>query len=144
MTADTPVSRSERLVQLIENAGTTSGVRLMAAMQLATYIENAWCQEQAAEGADYGIETMGLLNRLVKLVLSSKNWDVRMATAMALARSLDGIGMRRDKCMRGGEDDLEQSVKILKEFCLHSFMNQFDPLVASSGAVNSSFSIQDP
>lgn len=136
---DTPAgaSRLDRLLQLLEHVGTAPGVRLTAAQQIAIHVEG-YCMAESASGEGEGTLSIStitpIINRLVKLALSSKSWDVRTVTATSLGQSVAAFARHSQ-----GEDIIPPSLKApspdsLKDFCLRDLVEQYEPLVASLGA----------
>lgn len=138
---DTPAgtSRLDRLLQLLEHVGTAPGVRLMAAQQIATYVEGCCLAGSISEEGEEPLSTSTItpiINRLVKLVLSSKSWDVRTVTATSLGQSVAAFARHcpgKDISPSLGSSSPSSS-PLLDDFCLQDLVNQYEPLVASLGA----------
>jgi hypothetical protein len=65
----------------------------------------------------------------------SKSWDVRTAVDFAIKEGIkkfDGAKLEL-------EDDRDKALKLLLDFNLESFIREYEPLVASSGAVKVEF-----
>lgn len=120
-------------------AGTTSRTGLWPTASLPRWAA-AGVNGQSTKGDD-----VSFLDQIVRILLVSKNWDVRVAADAALSQGL--------KCFlraatgpppsaggstpqqSPGEDEMQEALKLITDLPVAQLSRTFDHLVASSGAV---------
>lgn len=60
-TEGTPVTRADRLLQLVENGSTGTAIRMMAAKQIASHIDALW----SAADEEAGAQATRLFHRVI-------------------------------------------------------------------------------
>lgn len=123
--------RVDRLLTLIENASTGVAVRMMAAKQVASHVELLVSRDEQRAAHP-------VIAKIIRILLVSKSWDVRVAAELALSLGLSCF-LNADQYIDTGTtdscNDEQRALKIIMALPASRLSELFDPLVASSGAV---------